>query len=121
MLFSSVLAFLAAPFMFKPAEVKPVTDWRDHKEPIDKLIGWLETKDPNETYNWWGPEGDACLLKQFGMAMGYSSPYMDTVRLFGEPNLVEPGAIAYGWHYKPGGEHNFGAALQRARAYKSKH
>lgn len=117
MLFSSVLAFLAAPFMFKPAEVKPVTDWRDHKEPIDKLIGWLETKDPAETYMWSNSFQEyPCLFEQFGRALTSKDryAYMGAIDCFGN-SAFEPGGIASRL------PRNFGAALQRARTYKTKH
>lgn len=116
MLFSSVMAFLAAPFMLaqKEQEVsKP-------RHVVDGLIEWLEMKEPAGPYEWLAWD-EPCLLKQYGIAAGFPSAYhyMGVLRAFNHRNnagvLIEPGDIAYG---RP---RTYGAALKRARAYKRKY
>lgn len=72
------------------------------------FVAWLETKDPDEKYNW----GDGCrcaigqYLNLFGITNANNIPYSEYEKFEGGPDvfvaLKEP--------------HTFGAALERARA-----
>lgn len=81
--------------------------------PLAGLIAWLETKDPNETYEWDDCRG-RCLIGQYGASIGLSwkaiclletGTHDETLYKKLTPNCL---ALTH--------PHTFGAALERARA-----
>lgn len=96
------------------------------KPSIDGLISWLETKDPNGTYNFSKCDG-TCLFAQYMLAIGIPwvsskyppTPYIYTLQLVG--NDVAPGAWYQGNVQQVASEspQTFGAALERAKAFRS--
>lgn len=125
----TALAFLAAPFLFKPAEVedKPKAD----PYSIRGLATWLETQEQTTSYNY--GSAHECLWEHYAVAIGYKNrPYhpaqegmfadwntrhgtdYDVMNLPGtrrNPNIAN-------WHSQNSlGGSTYGAALRRARRH----
>jgi hypothetical protein len=120
---STILAFLASPLVMLKGETPKPDIAKPDPCTIDGLIAWLETKNPCESYRYESPQ--ACLFGQYGVAMGWGSPRFSESRPYymacqklngGRPPTGEP----FGW-VAAGNPHTFGAALKRARAWKSTH
>ncbi len=120
---SLVLAFLAAPFMFKPeASPKKGGAVKPNPETLDGFISWLEKKPKSGTYVYWNTR--ECLFSQYGKEMGWGGkseilpgPYMAAImKLNGGPDFLEPfGNVACMPPY------TFGGALKRAKKYREQY
>jgi hypothetical protein len=94
---------------------------------MDDFIGWLESKDPNEAYDYQNKCGDCC-IGQYMAARGILWPkngwefvYKDVCTLIfggwiGDPQLVLGG----GFNHRDQSGRTFGAVLRRTKAYKEK-
>lgn len=123
----TALAFLAAPFMFKPAEAeeKPKVD----PYSIRGLIAWLETQDPATRYSYGNAEN--CLWEHYARSIGHKAGMYAQDALFNAWNakhgtyysvMTLPGRFGGpnigNWCSRDdlGGE-TYGAALKRARLH----
>ena len=80
-------------------------EW-DKKNLLDNWIGWLETKDPNEAYEWRFPAG--CALGQWHGNAGW----------IGLPGFSALNTIARGSSsFSDQSDWTFGRCLERARKY----
>ena len=90
---------------------------------MDDFIGWLETKDPNETYDYHNKCGDCC-IGQYMAARGIRWPgrweeiyKIVCTQIFGGwcgyPQMVLAGS-----YYNRGQDRTFGAVLTRAKEYR---
>ena len=94
--------------MFVETKKEDETQQGYPKPSLAGLVAWLETKDPNETYQWETCQGH-CLIGQYLHSVGIEWQWMVTHN----PGLyheLTPNALAGRL------PHTFGAALERARA-----
>lgn len=75
---------------------------------LEDFIGWLETKDPNEKYEWADMDGQ-CLIGQFGAHLGLS--WEETCLDDGIYERLRDEGVLSCEHPR-----TMGAALERARA-----
>lgn len=115
MLFSSVMAFLAAPFMFKPAETVP----KPKSGSINHMIAFFDSKPADGQYHWGSAR--TCALAQWGKTL--KKPMFS-----GPTNYRAARNAAYEWNgsYDDAEDkiaepypHTWGAIATRARAYKA--
>ena len=102
-------------------------NWEKPKDPmsLDGLIQWLETKDPDEKYCYIVSEG--CLLAQYFRAKGWAKARVSPSHLYSAPvrwlpfiRLSRP--LPSGFNdIAVQGLFTFGAALDRACAYREAH
>lgn len=92
---------------------------------LDDFIAWLESKDPNESYNYLDRCGKCCIGQYMAARniawpiVGWTPVYKQVCdKVFGGWSFPQTYDILRGPH--PGWQQNFGAVLQRTKAYKEK-
>jgi hypothetical protein len=98
------------------------TTYTETEPTLDDLIAWLETRDPNETYDYNDIHG--CLLCMYGRARGFDVTAAGGT-YFRTADDIEHRVVSYGtgicgaWGERQ--NWTMGAALSRARAWRASH
>lgn len=110
---ATTFAFLAPLVAFKPREVE-TQEQKSAPDPrsIDGLIAWLETKEPDETFDYW--DYDNCVFAQYAKQRlasfypGYSGWYYVACDVFDNTTRAELSVD----------QTTFGGVLEAARAFR---
>lgn len=93
---------------------------------MDDFIGWLETKDPTEAFNYQDKCGKCC-IGQYMAARNIEWPKGDWTPVYKEVCakifgtwIGEPQMVLAGSFFNRGADRTFGAVLRRTKAYKEK-
>jgi hypothetical protein len=93
---------------------------------MDDFIGWLETKDPDESYDYQDRRGMCCIGQYMAARniewpkVGWELVYKDVcTKVFGGW-VGEPQLVLAGYFYTRFTDRTFGNVLKRTKAYKEK-
>jgi hypothetical protein len=96
--------------LYNPSWKTPKTD---DVHSLDSLIAWLETKDPDQSYDYFS--GVTCLCAQYYRAKGYW--FVLAFNIYFSHGLGNATLLPRGFDFIASVQpHTFGSALKRARA-----